>query len=75
MPDQTQFARNPHGVEAVSFLKHMLCDLAGNTWGILRGESPKITRAEAKAGAKLAWEPFYKQGTTLKGDNPPKNST
>ena len=22
--------------------------------------------------AELAWEPIYKQGTTLKGDNPPK---
>ena len=44
----------------------------GNTWGVLRGKMPEITRAEAMARAELAWELIYKRGTTLKGDNPPK---
>ena len=43
----------------------------GNAWGVLRGKMPKIARAEAMARAELAWELIYKQGTTLKGDNPP----
>ena len=44
----------------------------GNAWGVLRGKTPEIMRAEAMARAELAWELIYKQGTTLKGDNSPK---
>ena len=47
-------------------------DYDGNTLDILRDESPKITRAEEETRAELAWEPIYKQGTSLKGDDPQK---
>ena len=32
----------------------------------------EIARAEEKAGAKIACEPIYKQGTTINGNYPPK---
>ena len=32
----------------------------GTAWEVLRDEMPKITRAEEKAGAKIAWELIYK---------------
>ena len=47
-------------------------DGGGNAWGILRGESPEIARAEEEARAELAWELIYNSGTTLKGSYPPK---
>ena len=61
-------------VQDIATLKwfcHPLYDV-GNAWGVLRGKTPKITRAEAMARAELAWELIYKQGATLKGDNPLK---
>ena len=39
---------------------------------VLRDESPEITRAEAEAGARIAWELIYKQRATLKGNHPQK---
>ena len=44
----------------------------GNVSGVLRGEMPRIARAEDKSESKQAWELIYKRRSTLKGNNPPK---
>ena len=39
----------------------------GNVSRVLKGEMPRIVRAEDKDKAKMAWELIYKKGSTLKG--------
>ena len=49
------------------------CDGAsGNILRVLSGRMLELTGAEEKAKAKKAWELIYKDGTTLKGNHPPK---
>ena len=40
--------------------------------GHLRGRTPELTGAEAKAKGKQGWELIYKLGATLNANGPPK---
>ena len=57
--------------ESTSF-KSALSSPDGNISRVLQGGMPKLAGAETKAKAKKAWELIYKDGTTLKGNHPPK---
>ena len=52
--------------------KSTLSSPDGNVLRVLKGEMPKIARAEAKAKAKRGWELIYKRGATLNGNYPSK---
>ena len=56
----------------MTLIAYLLQLHVGNVSGVLRGRMPEIVRAEAKAKAEIVCVLIYKEGATLKGNDPPK---